>query len=48
MSLVEVSDRFHLKPLLRSVTFPQAALVLALAQGSVRVIEVAGDVPPPS
>jgi hypothetical protein len=45
VSLVEVSDRFHLKPLLRSVTFPQAALVLALAQGSVRVIEVAGDVP---
>jgi hypothetical protein len=45
MSLVEVSDRFHLKPLLRSVTFPQAALVLALASGSVRVIEVAGDVP---
>ncbi len=44
-SMVEVSDRFHLKPLLRSVTFPQAALVLALAQGSVRVIEVAGDVP---
>jgi hypothetical protein len=43
--MVEVSDRFHLKPLLRSVTFPQAALVLALAQGSVRVIEVAGDVP---
>src|SRR5690349_17693069 len=45
VSLVEVSDRFHLKPLLRSVTFPQAALVLALASGSVRVIEVAGDVP---
>jgi hypothetical protein len=45
VSMVEVSDRFHLKPLLRSVTFPQAALVLALAQGSVRVIEVAGDVP---
>ena len=45
VSLVEVSDRFHLKPLLRSVTFPQAALVLALAQNSVRVVEVAGDVP---
>ena len=41
VSMVEVSDRFHLKPLLRSVTFPQAALVLALAQGSVRLIEVA-------
>jgi hypothetical protein len=44
-SMVEVSDRFHVKPLLRSVTFPQVALVLALAQNSVRVIEVAGDVP---
>ncbi len=45
-SLVEVSDRFHVKPLLRAVTFPQVALVLALAQGSVRVLEVAPDVPP--
>ena len=44
-SIVEVSDRFHVKPLLRSVTFPQAGLVLALAQGSVRLIEVAADVP---
>jgi len=37
---VQVADRFHLKPLLRSVTFPQVAFVLALAQGSVRVLEV--------
>ena len=37
---VHVSDRFHLKPLLRSVTFPQVAFVLALAQGSVRLLEV--------
>src|SRR5262249_6857240 len=44
--LVEVSDRFHVKPLLRAVTFPQVALVLALAQGSARVIEVAPDVDP--
>jgi hypothetical protein len=43
---VEVSDRFHVKPLLRAVTFPQVALVLALAQGSVRLIEVAPDVEP--
>jgi hypothetical protein len=42
-NVVEVSDRFHLKPLLRTVTFPQVALVLALAQGSVRVIEVTAD-----
>src|SRR5262249_4016705 len=45
-SAVEVSDLFHLKPLLRTVTFPQMALVLALAQGSVRLIEVSADVPP--
>jgi hypothetical protein len=43
---VEVSDRFHVKPLLRALTFPQVALVLALAQGSVRLIEVAPDVEP--
>ncbi len=39
VSLVAVSDRFDVKPLLRAVTFPQVAFVLALAQGSVRVIE---------
>jgi hypothetical protein len=44
--MVEVSDRFHLKPLLRAVTFPQAAYVLALAQGSVRLVEIASDVAP--
>ena len=45
-ALVEVSDRFHLKPLLRAVTFPQVAFVLALAQDSVRVLEVAADLEP--
>jgi hypothetical protein len=44
LSMVEVSDRFHVKPLLRAVSFPEVALVLALAQGSVRVIEVAPNV----
>jgi hypothetical protein len=44
--MVEVSDRFHVKPLLRALTFPEIALVLALAQGSVRLIEVAPDVEP--
>ncbi len=43
LSNLEVSDRFHLKPLLRAVTFPQVAFVLALAQSSVRVIEVSAD-----
>jgi hypothetical protein len=40
---VEVSDRFHVKPLLRSATFPQAAFVLALSQNAVRLIEVSPD-----
>jgi hypothetical protein len=46
LSAVEVSDRFFVKPLLRSVTFPQVALVLALAQGSVRLVEVTADAGP--
>ena len=46
LSAVVVSDRFHLKPLLRAVTFPQVALVLALAQGSVRLVEVSADSEP--
>lgn len=45
-SHVEVSDRFYVKPLLRAVTFPHVAFVLALAQGSVRLIEVAADIEP--
>ena len=43
---VEVSDRFHVKPLLRSATFPQAAFVLALSQNGARLIEVSPDAPP--
>jgi Bacterial archaeo-eukaryotic release factor family 11 len=45
-SAVEVADRFYVKPLLRAVTFPQAAFVLALAAGSVRLIEVMREGPP--
>lgn len=44
-ALVEVSDRFHLKPLLRSVTFPHTAYVLVLSSGASRLIEVSGDLP---
>jgi Bacterial archaeo-eukaryotic release factor family 11 len=44
--LVEVSDRFHVKPLLRSATFPQAAFVLALSQNGARLVEVSPDEPP--
>jgi hypothetical protein len=46
VALVEVSDRFHLKPLLRTVTFPHTALVLALSQNAVRLLEIAPDLEP--
>lgn len=46
LARVEVADRFFVKPLLRTVTFPQVTFVLALAQGSVRVIEVTADAGP--
>jgi hypothetical protein len=45
MSAVEVGDRFYVKPVLRAVTFPQAAFVLALAAGSVRLVEIVPDGP---
>jgi hypothetical protein len=44
--MVEVSDRFHVKPLLRSATFPQAAFVLALSQNAARLVEVSPDAAP--
>ncbi len=43
--LVEVSDRFHLKPLLRAVTFPHEAFVLALSENAARLVEVFSDLP---
>jgi Bacterial archaeo-eukaryotic release factor family 11 len=45
-ALVEVSDRFHLKPLLRAVTFPHTAFVLALSQSRVRLVEIAPELEP--
>lgn len=42
---VQVSDRFHLKPLLRVLSMPQHAFVLALAENEVRVVELLGDQP---
>lgn len=45
-SMVEVSDRLYVKPLMRSVAFPQAAYVLALAQGSWRLLEVVAESAP--
>ena len=46
VSMVEVSDRFHLKPLLRSITFPHSAFVLALSENAVRLIEIHAELPP--
>jgi hypothetical protein len=43
--LAEAGDRFRLKPLLRAVTVPQSAFVLALAQNGARVVEVSADLP---
>lgn len=43
--VVEVSDRFHLKPLLRAIAFPQHAFVLALSENAVRLVEVFADSP---
>ena len=45
VTMFEVSDRFHLSPLLRAVTFPNTCFVLALAEGAVRVVQVSADLP---
>jgi hypothetical protein len=46
LPIVEVSDRFHLKPLLRTIAFPNTCFVLALAEGAVRLIQVSAELPP--
>jgi len=46
ISMVTVSDRFHLKPLLRAVTFPSSVFVLALSENAVRLIEAHADLSP--
>jgi len=43
---VHVSDRAHLKPLLSLTSFPMSCYVLALAEGEVRLVEVAADLAP--
>lgn len=42
-SQVEVSDRYYVKPLMRAITFPQAAYVLAIAQHGWRLLRVMAD-----
>jgi hypothetical protein len=44
---VEVSDRFHIKPLVPLMAFPGACFVLALAQGATRFIEVTSSLSEP-
>ncbi|MCC6007708.1 MAG: hypothetical protein JJU40_08515 [Rhodobacteraceae bacterium] len=44
-AMVQVSDRFHIKPLLRATSVGQHAFVLALEENDVRLIEVFADLP---
>jgi hypothetical protein len=41
----EVSDRFHLRPLIGALSFPSVAFVLAFSQKTARLIEVGPDHP---
>lgn len=45
VSMVQVADRFHLKPLFRAVTFPHSAFILALSENAVRLVEMHADLP---
>lgn len=40
---VEVSDRFHVKPLLRAIAFPHAAYVLAISENAARLVEIKAE-----
>jgi len=42
---VSVSDRFHLNPLLRAITFPNSAFILALSENAVRLVEIHANLP---
>jgi hypothetical protein len=44
-TMVEVADRFFLKPLLRTMTFPHSAYILALSENAVRLVEMHPDLP---
>ncbi len=44
-SMVAVADRFHLKPLLRAITFSNSAFVLALSENAVRLVEIHAELP---
>lgn len=40
-----VGERFYLKPLLRAITFPHSAYILALSENEARVVEFFADAP---
>lgn len=42
---VDVADRFYIKPLMRTITFPQSAFVLALSKNSARLVRVSAEEP---
>ncbi len=42
----QVSDRFHLKPLLRAITFPHSGYVLALSENEARLVQFFADAAP--
>lgn len=44
-SMVQVADRYHLKPLFRAITFPHVAFILALSENAVRLFEMNADLP---
>ena len=44
--LAEVADRFHLQPLIRAMTMPHDAYVLALSENAARLIHVVVNMPP--
>ena len=44
-AMVQVADRFHLKPILRAVSVPLHGFVLALEENAVRLVEVFADMP---
>ncbi|QPC88373.1 hypothetical protein GA830_17645 [Mesorhizobium sp. NBSH29] len=45
-SMVQVSDRMHLKPLFRASTFAHSAFILALSENAARLVEMHADLPP--
>jgi hypothetical protein len=43
--MVQVSDRFHLNPLFRAITFSHSAFILVLSENAARLVEMNADLP---